>query len=92
MYAKEWEGKIVDAVAKLREVGILIRDQLEFLREHIKCDWNIVTYCITPLRFKDSKYDWEKGKIHSLGHPNSSQMIYDLQQEIIETFSKNCLK
>lgn len=26
--------------------------------------------------------------MHSLDHPNSSQMIYDLQQEIIETFSK----
>ena len=26
--------------------------------------------------------------MHLLGHPNSSQMIYDLQQEVMETFSK----
>jgi hypothetical protein len=30
--------------------------------------------------------------MHLLGHPNSSQMIYDLQQEVMETFSKKLLE
>lgn len=75
-------------MAEWRETGILI-GVLELKREQMKCDGNDATsYCIMPLRFKDSKYDWEKAKMHSLYLPNASQMIYDLQQEIIETFSK----
>lgn len=41
-----------------------------------------------PLRFNESKYNWEKVKMRLLGHPKSSQVIHGLQQEIIETFSK----
>ena len=40
-----------------------------------------------PSRFNDSKYDWEKLILRLLGHPNSSQMSYDLQQETLEAFS-----
>lgn len=77
---------MVDVIVKSGEAAILIGDQSELLREQMKCDWNVVTsYCIKPLKFKDSKYDWEKVKMHLLDHPNCSQMIYDLQQEIIES-------
>lgn len=74
--------------AELRESVVLIRDPSEFLREQMRCDWNVVTCCITPLRFSGRKCDWEKDKMHSLGRLTSSQMIYDLQQETTETFSK----
>jgi hypothetical protein len=45
-----------------------------------------------PLRVNDNKQDWERVKRHLLGHPNSSQVIYDLLQKYIKPFSKNCLK
>ena len=72
-------------IAVLRQEAILIGDQLELLREQMKwkCDWNVNSYCITCLRLNNSKYHRENVKVHLLGHPNSSQMIYDLQQEII---------
>ena len=49
-----------DEIAELRQAVILMGDQLELLREQMKfkCDWNFTSYCIMPLRFKDSKYDW----------------------------------
>lgn len=54
----------------------------------LKRCWNVTSYCITPLRSNDNNYDRQKLILHLLGHPNSSQMSYDLQQETIETFSK----
>lgn len=63
---------------------------LEILKKQIKIKRarNVSSYCITPLILNESKYDWEKANTHLMGHPNSSQMIYDLQQEIKETFTK----
>ena len=58
----------------------------------MKFDWNISPYCITPLKFNDSKYNWEKVKMHLLGHPNYSQKIYDLEQQITEIFSRKLPK
>ena len=52
----------------------------------LKCDWNVTTFCITSLKVNESKYNWEKVK-KNLSYPNSSQIIYDLQLEITETFS-----
>lgn len=46
---------MVDSLDKSREAVILIGDQSELLREQMKCDWNVITYCIIPLIFKDSK-------------------------------------
>lgn len=69
---------------------MLLGDQLEILKKQIKlkCDWKVSSYSITPLILNESKYDWEKANMHLMGHPNSSQMIYNLQQEIKETFTK----
>lgn len=86
-------SEIVNEVADLRQAVLLLGDQLETLKKQIKlkCDWNISSYCIAPLKFNESKYDWEKVKIHLLGCPNSSQMADDLQQEIKDTFGISCL-
>jgi hypothetical protein len=74
----------------LKQALTVFGDQLDLLGEEMKLkyDWNVTFYCIRPLRFNESKYDWKKVKMYLLGHPNCSQMIYVLQQEIIETFSE----
>lgn len=41
---------------------------------------------IIPLNFNENEHDLEKVKMQLLSHPNSSQMICDLQQEIKKTF------
>lgn len=84
------DSEVVNETADLRQIVILMRDQLETLREQIKlkCNWNVTSYCSTPFRFNESNYDWERVKMPFGGHPNSFQMIYDLQQEIKETFKK----
>lgn len=48
--------------------------------------WNPIIYCITPLRFNESKYYGIMAKMRLLSHCNSSQKFYDLQQEIKKTF------
>ena len=80
----------MNKLAELRQAVILLGDQLEILKEQmkLKCGRNVSSYCTTLLRFNESKYDWDKVKMHLMGHPNSSQMVYDLQKEIRETFTK----
>ena len=50
---RKTDREIVDETADFRQAVILIGDQLELLRKQIKlkCDWDITSYCIMPLRF-----------------------------------------
>lgn len=84
------DSETVSEIADLRQAAILMGEQVDMPREQIKlkCDWKVTSYCVTPLKFSNSKYDWETAKMHWTGHPNSSQMIYGLQKEIKETFSE----
>lgn len=43
---------------------------------------------IIPLRFNNSRYDWDIIEMHLMDHPYYSQMIYDLPEEIKKTFTK----
>lgn len=53
------DTEIVNELAELRQAIVLLWDQLEILKQQIKlkCDWNVYCYCITPLRFNESKND-----------------------------------
>ena len=88
MHSITQDRKTADDIAVLRQAGTLTGDQLLRGQMKLKCYWNVTFYCITPLRFNGSKYDWEKLMLCLSGHPNSSQMSYDLQQETIEAFSE----
>ena len=55
----------------------------------LKCDWNSTQFCITPVQFNHSAYNWEQIKFHLQNiHDNASLDVQLLQKEIFETFSK----
>ena len=68
-----------------------VRDQLTDLEKQVilKCDWNSTQFCVTPVHFNHSAYNWEQIKFHLQNiHDNASLNVQLLQKEIFETFSK----
>ena len=55
----------------------------------LKCDWNSTQFCVTPVHFNHSAYNWEQIKFHLQNiHDNASLNVQLLQKEIFETSSK----
>ena len=58
----------------------------------LKCDWNSTQFCVTPVQFNHSAYNWEQIKFHLQNiHDNASLNVQLLQKKIFTTFSKNLL-
>ena len=56
----------------------------------LNCDQNSIQFCITPVQFKLSAYNWKQIKFHLQDiHNNTSLNVQLLQKEIFETFSKS---
>ena len=56
----------------------------------LKCDWNSTQFCVTPVQFNNSAYNWEQIKFHLQNiHENVSLNVQILQKDIFETFSNN---
>ena len=86
------DEEIQDKIQELKTATYWVRDQLIDLQKQVilKCDWNSTQFCITPVRFNYSAYNWEKIKFHLQDiHGNASLNIQLLQKKIFETFSKS---
>ena len=87
------DEEIQDKIQKLKTAIQWVRDQLIDLQKQVilKCDWNSTQFCITPVRFNYSAYNWEQIKFHLQDiHDNTSLIVQLLQKKIFETFSKIC--
>ena len=80
------------ATQKLKTAIQWVWDQLIDLQKQVllKCDWNSMQFCVTPVRFNYSAYNWEQIKFHLQDiHDNTSLIVQLLQKKIFETFSKS---
>ena len=77
-------------MADLQQVVILLGDQVNSPQKQIflKCDWNITSFRVTPHKYNESSFHWDKVKQHLLNQGNISLDINNLQQEIMEIFSQ----
>ena len=83
---------IQDEIQELKTAVKWIGDQLTDVQKQVmlKCDWNSIQFCVTPVQFNNSTYNWEQIKFHLHNiHDNASLNVQLLQKEIFETFSKN---
>ena len=83
---------VQDEIQKLKTAIKWVGDQLIDLQKQIilKCDWNSAQFCITPVQFNYSAYNWAQIKFHLQDtHDNASLNVQLLQKEIFETFSKS---
>ena len=69
-----------------------VSDQLIDLQKQaiLKCDWNSTQFCITPVWFNYSAYNWEQIKFHLKDvHDDASLNVQLLQKKIFENFPKS---
>ena len=81
-----------DEIQELKTAINWVRDQLIDVQKQVilKCDWNSTQFCVTPVQFNHSAYNWEQIKFHLQNmHDNASLNVQLLQKEIFETFSKS---
>ena len=56
----------------------------------LTCDWNSTQFCVTPVHFNNSTYNWEQIKFHLQNiHDNASLNVQLLPKEIFDIFSKS---
>ena len=82
---------IQEEIQELKRAIKWVGDQLIDLQKQVilKCDWNSTQFCVTPVCFNHSAYNWEQIKFHLQNiHDNASLNVQLLQKEILETFSK----
>ena len=82
---------IQEEIQKLKTAIKWVGDQLIDLQKQVilKCDWNSTQFCVTPVHFNHSAYNWKQIKFHLQNiHDNASLNVQLLKKEIFETFSK----
>ena len=81
-----------DEIQELKTAIKWVGDQLIDVQKQVmlKCDWNSTQFCVTPVQFNNSAYNWEQIKFHLQNiHDNASLNVQLLQKEIFEMFSKS---
>ena len=81
---KKVQNKIQELKTAIQWVG----DQLIDLQQRVLLnhDWTSTQFCITPVRFNHSAYNWKQIKFHLQDiHNNASLNAQLLQKEIFET-------
>ena len=64
-----------DEIQELKTAIKWVRDQLIDVQKQVmlKCDWNSTQFCVTPVQFNNSAYNWEQIKFHLQNiHDNAS--------------------
>ena len=83
---------IQEKIQELKTAIKWVGDQLTDVQKQVmlKCDWNSTQFCVTPVHFNNSAYNWEQIKFHLQNiHDNAFLNVQLLKKEIFETFSKN---
>ena len=70
----------------LENAVLLLADKIQDLKLqiHLKCDWNISSFCVTPQKYDQSAYTWDQLSKHLREHihNNLSLNISQLQATI----------
>ena len=86
------DEEIQNKIQELKTAIQWVRDYLIDLQKQVilKCDWHSTQFCITPVRFNYSAYNWEQIKFHLQDiHDNASLIVQLVQKKIFESFSKS---
>ena len=56
------QDEIQELKTAIKRVGDQFTDVLK--QVILKCDWNSTQFCVTPVQFNNSAYNWEQIKFH----------------------------
>ena len=72
----------------LENAVLLLGEEVQTLKlkMHLKCHWNVTTFCVTPQEYNQSEHTWENVRWHLLGHmaDNLTLDIKKLQARITD--------
>ena len=77
------DEKVQDKYQELETAIHWVGDQLIDLQKQVllNCDCNSTQFCITPVRFNDSAYNWEQIKFHLQDIHNNASLNVQLLQK-----------
>ena len=77
------DEEVQDKIQKLKTAIQWVGDQLIDLQKQVllNCDCNSTQFCITPVRFNDSAYNWEQIKFHLQDIHNNASLNVQLLQK-----------
>ena len=86
---RQTDRKSAAQTADIQQAAIVLGDQVKSLQKQIrlKCDCNVTSFCVTPHKYNESSFHWDKVKQRVLNQGNLSLDINNLQ-EIMDTFSQ----
>ena len=86
---RQTDRKSAAQTADIQQAAIVLGDQVNCLQKQIrlKCDCNVTSFCVTPHKYNESSFHWDKVKQRVLNQGNLSLDINNLQ-EIMDTFSQ----
>ena len=76
---------IQDEIQELKTAIKWVGDQLTKVQKQVmlKCDWNSTQFCVTPVQFNNSAYNWEQIKFHLQSiHDNASLNVQLLKKNL----------
>ncbi|XP_074853330.1 endogenous retrovirus group K member 7 Env polyprotein-like [Carettochelys insculpta] len=87
---RQVDSQLASQMADLQQAVIMLGDQIVSMQKQLRmqCDWNVSSYCVTPLPYNDTHFPWANVKKHLLGQGNLSKEIQHLQNLIFTTFDK----
>ncbi|XP_074839558.1 endogenous retrovirus group K member 7 Env polyprotein-like [Carettochelys insculpta] len=87
---RQVDSQLASQMADLQQAVIMLGDQIVSMQKQLRmqCDWNVSSYCVTPLPYNDTHFPWANVKKHLLGQGNLSIEIQQLQNQIFTTFDK----
>lgn len=65
---RQIDGKLAAQMADLQQVVIPLGGQVNSLQKQIrlKCDWSVTSFCVTPHKYSESSFHWDKVKQYLL--------------------------
>ena len=79
------DKEIQDEIQELKTAIKWVGDQLTDLQKQmiLKCDWRSTQFCVTPVHFDHSAYNWEQIEFHSQNIRDNASLNVQLLQKII---------
>ena len=75
------DQEINERLIDLENAVLLLGDEVQNFKSqlHLKCDWNISSFCVTPHKYNQSEYTWDQSFKHLRRHVRNNLSL-DISQ------------
>ena len=75
------DQEINERLIDLENAVLLLGDEVQNFKSqlHLKCDWNISSFCVTPHKYNQSAYTWAQLSKHLRRHVHNNLFLDSFQ-------------